>query len=64
MAGSITTVSDSGYKLLGQLVWRGGRWYLRRTYGHLIPSRRTVALVLVAGGIGAVVIVGRRAASS
>jgi hypothetical protein len=57
-------VSDSGYKLLGQLVWRGGRWYLRRTYGHLIPSRRTVALVLVAGGIGAVVIVGRRAASS
>jgi hypothetical protein len=57
-------MSGSGYKLLGQIVWRGGKWYLRRTYGHLIPSRRTVALVLVAGGVGTAVLVGRRATSS
>lgn len=57
-------MNGSGYKLLGMAVWRGGRWYLRRTYGHLIPSRRTVLVVLVAGGVGAAVLVGRRAASA
>jgi hypothetical protein len=57
-------MNDSGYKLLGQIVWRGGKWYLRRTYGHLIPSRRTVVLVLVAGGVGTAVLVSRRSASS
>jgi hypothetical protein len=57
-------VNGSGYQLLGKLVWRGGKWYLRRTYGHLIPSKRTVALVLVAGGVGAAVLLGRRAAGS
>jgi hypothetical protein len=58
-------MSGSGYKLLGMVVWRGGKWYLRRTYGHLIPSRRAVALALVgAGGVGAALLIGRRAASS
>ena len=57
-------MSGSGYKLLGLVVWRGGKWYLRRTYGHLIPSRRTVALVLVAGGVVTAVLVGRRATSA
>ena len=46
------------------LVWRGGRWYLRRSYGRLIPSRRTVALALVAGGVGTAVLVSRRANGS
>jgi hypothetical protein len=45
-------------------VWRGGKWYLRRTYGHLVPSKRAVAAVLVVGGVGAVAIAGRRAASA
>jgi hypothetical protein len=57
-------VNGSAYKLLGMLTWRGLKWYLRRTYGRWIPSRRTVALVLVAGGVGAAVLVGRRAVSS
>jgi hypothetical protein len=57
-------MSGSGYTLLGKLVWRGGKWYLRRSYGHLIPSRRAVALALVVGGVGAAVLIGRRAASS
>ena len=57
-------MNGSGYKLLGMIVWRGGKWYLRRTYGHLIPSRRTVALVLAAGVVGTAVLVGRRAVSS
>ena len=57
-------MSGTGYTLLGKAVWRGGRWYLRRTYGHLIPSRRAVTLVLVAGGVGAAVLVGRRATNS
>jgi hypothetical protein len=44
-----------GYKLLGYLVWQGGKWYARR---RLRGARRTVvisavvALVLV-GALGA-----------
>jgi hypothetical protein len=57
-------MSGSGYTLLGKVVWRGGKWYLRRSYGHLVPSRRTVALALVVGGFGAAVLIGRRATSS
>jgi hypothetical protein len=58
-------MSASGYTLLGKVVWRGGKWYLRRSYGHLVPSRRTVALALVvSGGVGAALLIGRRATSS
>jgi hypothetical protein len=39
-------MSDSGYKLLGYAVWRGGKWYLRRR----LPSARLMAAV----GLGAV----------
>jgi hypothetical protein len=35
-----------GYKLLGYVVWNGGKLFLRRRYGHLVPSRG----VLLAGG--------------
>ena len=37
-----------GYALLGKAVVKGGRWYLRRRYGHLVPSRR-VAVAAVTG---------------
>jgi len=47
-------MNGNGYKLLGMLVWRGGKWYLRRR----LPSTRTLALaslgtvsVLVAGSL-------------
>jgi hypothetical protein len=51
----------NGYKLLGYVVWRAGKWYLRRR----LPSRRLVAgagLALVAAGIGAAALA-RRAGS-
>jgi hypothetical protein len=45
-------MNGNGYKLLGYLVWNGGKWYLRRK----LPSARAVALSaagllgLLAGG--------------
>jgi hypothetical protein len=33
-------MSGNGYRILGYLVWHGGKWYLRRR----LPSRRGVAL--------------------
>lgn len=50
-----------GYKLLGYVVWRGGKWYLRRR----APSPRKVALTAGAGvsaALAAAVLV-RRVAS-
>jgi hypothetical protein len=32
-------MSGNGYKLLGYVVWQGGKWYLRRR----LPSGRKVA---------------------
>jgi hypothetical protein len=57
-------MNDSAYSLLGRVVWRAGKWYLRRTYGHLIPSRRTVILALAAVGLGVAAFAGRRVVSS
>jgi hypothetical protein len=35
-------VSYSRHKLLRSLVWKGGKWYVRRRYGRFVPSRRAV----------------------
>ena len=43
----------TGYEILGFTVWHGGKWYVRRRYGSLLPSRR----VFAAGVIGAVLAV-------
>jgi len=54
-------VSPTAYRLLGFVVWHGGRWYLR---GRL-PSRRAVlgaAVGAAAGGV-ALVAIARRAAA-
>jgi hypothetical protein len=48
------------YKLLGMAVWKGLRWYLRHTYGHLIPSRRVALAGLVAVLVAAIALAGRR----
>lgn len=60
-AGSINRMNGAGYKLLGLVVWRGGKWYLRRR----VPSRRKLVLV-GAGGVtaaaGAAVLARRLAA--
>jgi hypothetical protein len=50
----------NGYRLLGFVVWRGAKWYLRRR----LPSARTLAisgLALGAGVAAAAVAAGRRA---
>jgi hypothetical protein len=44
-----------GYKFLGFVVWRGGKWYLRRRFAG---TRRKVAIA----GIAALVVVGVLAA--
>ena len=41
-----------GYKLLGFVVWKGGRWYLRRRVGAA-ASRKGVA----AGVVGLAIVV-------
>jgi hypothetical protein len=38
-------MNGNGYKLLGMLVWRGGKWYLRRR----LPSTRTIVLSALVG---------------
>jgi hypothetical protein len=48
------------YKLLGMAVWKGAKWYLRRTYGHLIPSRRVALAGLVALIVAALALAGRK----
>jgi hypothetical protein len=47
------------YQAVGYVTWNGGKWYLRRRYGHLVPSRRVVA-----GGVVAVTVVGLAAAEA
>jgi len=51
----------NGYKLLGYVVWRAGKWYLRRR----LPSRRVgiaAALALLTGAAAAAVLLRRAAA--
>jgi hypothetical protein len=37
-------MTGNGYKLLGMVVWRGAKWYLRRR----LPSTRTIVLAALA----------------
>jgi hypothetical protein len=51
----------SGYRLLGYVVWRAGKWYLRRR----LPSRRVAAVAalgLIGAAAGAAVLVRRASA--
>ena len=55
-----------GYKALGYIVWKGGKWFVRRRFGR---ARRMAVLgaggTLVAAGVaGAAVAMARRRASS
>jgi hypothetical protein len=57
-------MSRNLYTLLGYVVWRAGKWYLRRR----LPSRRRLAVSMLGAGAGAVaialaVVVARRAIS-
>jgi hypothetical protein len=55
---SMLTMNGNGYKLLGYVVWRGGKWYLRRR----LPSTRVLAAAALTGGAAAVLLA-RRATS-
>jgi hypothetical protein len=51
-----------GYRLLGLVVWRAGKWYARRRFGGV---KRKIAIAGVSAAvIGGVVVAGRAAASS
>jgi hypothetical protein len=54
-------MNGNGYKLLGYVVWRGGKWYLRRR----LPSTRVLAAAALATLVGgaAAVLLARRATS-
>jgi hypothetical protein len=41
------------YKLLGIVVWKGGKWFLRRKYGSALPPKPMLAggLLLVIVGV-------------
>jgi len=51
-------MSANGYRLLGFVVWHGGRWYLRRR----LPSRRALitGTLVVAVGAGSLALLARR----
>ena len=51
-----------GYKVLGYVVWQGGKWYLRRRYGG--APRKLLAGGLVALLIGGAIIAQRQNGSS
>ena len=56
------SIKPMGYKLLGFIVWQGGKWYLRR---RMSGARRKLALGVVSAFIVAgVVAAGRQAARS
>ncbi|MFI4977771.1 MAG: hypothetical protein ACHP93_05985 [Solirubrobacterales bacterium] len=54
-------MNGNGYKLLGYVVWHGGKWYLRRR----LPSTRVLAAaaLVVLTGTAAAVLLARRATS-
>ncbi|HWJ51286.1 MAG TPA: hypothetical protein VNR42_09710 [Solirubrobacteraceae bacterium] len=54
-------MSGNGYKMIGYVVWKGGRWYLRQR----LPRARRVVLVGVAvtGGALAAAILAKRLSS-
>jgi len=53
-------MSNNGYRLLGYVVWQGGKWYLRRR----LPSTRKLVLsgLVVCAGLTGAALVARRAA--
>jgi hypothetical protein len=52
-------MNATGYKVVGYVIWKGGKWYLRRR----LPPARTLALrgLAVGGGLTAAVLLARRA---
>jgi hypothetical protein len=53
-------MNANGYRFLGYVLWKGGKWYLRRR----LPPARSLALkgLLAGGAIAAVALLARRVA--
>jgi hypothetical protein len=49
-----------GYRILGFVVWKGARLYLRRRYGD--KPRKIAAGAIVAVAVGGIIVAQRRAA--
>jgi hypothetical protein len=49
-----------GYRLLGFVVWKGLKFFLRRRYGHLVPSRKVALAGVAALAIGGLIVALRR----
>jgi len=45
-----------GYKILGFVVWKGAKWYVKRR----LPDRRVIAAGVVVAGIGVMLVAGAR----
>ncbi len=45
-------MSRAGYQLLGFVVWKGAKWYVRRTYGRYLPTRWRRSGLVGASGRG------------
>ena len=48
-----------GYKLLGIVVWKGGRWFLRRKYGAAMAPKPLLAGAGVVALVVGIVLVAR-----
>ena len=48
-----------GYKILGFVVWNGGKWYLRRRFG-MLASRKALAVGVVGVAVAALAAGGKR----
>jgi hypothetical protein len=46
-----------GYKILGFVVWQGGRWYARRRVARMLPSRRVATAAFVVSAVAAIAVV-------
>jgi hypothetical protein len=59
--GSLSAMSATFYRLLGLVVWKGAKLFLRRRYGPTYVPRPVLAgaVVAVLGGIAALVLTRR-----
>ena len=51
-------MGPNGYRLLGFVVWRGARWYLRRRLDRLVEPRRLAAAGAVAVAVAGIAAAG------
>jgi hypothetical protein len=53
-----------GYKIIGYVVWNGGKWYFKQRYAPHSTARRVTAFGIVGVAVAALVVAGSRRAST